>query len=344
MAVLVSASRGESGCKVRDSRMDMRRREFLKASVASGAALAGTALGASPILAAQAKAGRQVPGIYRVSIGDIEVTAILDGYIDLGTELFPDAEPEEIKRLQRANFAPTGDSLRASVNCFAINTGDTLALVDAGGRNLMGPTMGNMPGGLAAAGIDPAAVDLVIATHMHPDHIGGIATHNGAAAFPNAEFVVHADDWDFWMSPETMASAPNFFKPFFEAAQAAATPYLKAVRKIGDGEDIASGITAMALPGHTPGHTGYLISSGKDALLIWGDVVHSPLLQFPHPNWYSAFDNQPNVASITRRKTFDMADKEKLLVAGMHLPFPGIGHVVRGENFNFVPAEWQYSL
>jgi glyoxylase-like metal-dependent hydrolase (beta-lactamase superfamily II) len=324
--------------------MLMRRRQFLQAGVAASAALAGTVMGAGPILAAQPKAGRQVPGIYRIAVGDIEVTAVLDGYIDLGVDLFPDAKADEVAKLQQANFVPVGDMLRASVNCFVVNTGDKLAIVDAGGRNLLGPTMGDMPAGLAAAGIDPAAVDVVIATHMHPDHIGGITTTNGAAAFTNAELVVHKDDWDFWMSPENLAGAPEFFKPFFQAAQAAGTPYVKTVRKIGGDEEIIPGIRSMALPGHTPGHTGFVVSSGTDTLLIWGDIVHSPMLQFAHPNWSIAFDTSPEVAAGTRRRAFDMAVTDRLLVAGMHLPFPGIGYVMRGGGFKFVPAEWRYGL
>jgi glyoxylase-like metal-dependent hydrolase (beta-lactamase superfamily II) len=324
--------------------MEMRRRQFLKASVAAGAALAGSALGAGSLMAAQAKAGRQVPGIYRIMVGDIQVTAILDGYVDLGTNLFPDADPEAVAELQKANFAPVGDSVRASVNCFVVNTGDKLAIIDAGGRNLLGPTLGDMPRGLSAAGIEPANVDLVVATHMHPDHIGGITTKNGAAAFENAQLVVHGDDWDYWMSADNLNSAGDLAKPFFQAAQAAATPYAKMVRKIGDDEEVMPGVRSLALPGHTPGHTGYMISSGNDTLLIWGDIVHSSILQFPHPNWSIAFDTSPQKANATRRRAFDMAQTDRLLVAGMHLPFPGIGHVVRSGGYRFVPADWRYAL
>ncbi len=324
--------------------MKMRRREFLKAGVAAGAVLAGTAVDPGRAKSEQPMAGRQVPGIYRIAVGDIEVTAILDGYIDLGTNLFPDAKPEEVARLQEANFIPVADFVRASVNCFVVNTGEKLAIIDAGGRNLLGPTMGQMPAGLAAAGIDPAAVDLVIATHMHPDHVGGIATKNGAAAFEKAQLVVHGDDWDFWMSPENMAKANEVAKPFFQAAQGAVTPYAKTVRKIGGDEEVIPGIRSLALPGHTPGHTGYLISSGADTLLVWGDIVHSATLQLAHPNWSIAFDTSPVQASATRRRAIDMALTDRLLIAGMHLPYPGIGHLVRAGGLRFLPAEWSFTL
>jgi glyoxylase-like metal-dependent hydrolase (beta-lactamase superfamily II) len=324
--------------------MNLCRRQVLTAGAAAGVALAGSALGVRPLAAAQPKAGRQVPGIYRLGVGDIEVTAILDGHIDLGIELFPGADPEEVTRIQEANFVPVGPSVRGAVNAFVVNTGEKLVIIDAGGRDLLGPSMGRLPENLAAAGIDPANVDVVAATHMHPDHIGGIVTANGAAVFQNAELVVHKDDWDFWMSPEIMAKAPESALPFFQAAQAAGTPYTKRVRPIGDDAEVVPGIRSVALAGHTPGHTGFMISSGDDALLVWGDIVHAAILQFPHPDWAIAFDISPEVAIATRRRAFDMAAQDRLMIAGMHVPFPGIGHVVRDSGFKFVPASWNYEL
>ncbi|MEJ8574400.1 MBL fold metallo-hydrolase [Microbaculum marinum] len=320
------------------------RRQVLTGGVAGGMVLAGSLLGARPVAAAQALAGRQVPGIYRLGVGDIEVTAILDGYIDLGIELFPSADAEEVTRLQRANFVPVGPSVRGAVNAFVVNTGEKLVIVDAGARDLMGPTLGQLPANLEAAGIDPEAVDVVALTHMHPDHIGGIVTANGAAVFPNAELVVHTDDWNFWMSPEIMEKANEQGKMFFQAAQAAGTPYAKRLRQIGDDAEVVPGIRSVALPGHTPGHTGYMISSGDQSLLIWADIVNAAILQFPHPDWAIAFDISPEVAIATRRRTFEMAATERLMIAGMHVPFPGIGHVVRDGGFRFVPVSWNYEL
>jgi glyoxylase-like metal-dependent hydrolase (beta-lactamase superfamily II) len=317
----------------------------LAGSALGGRGLAGAGLGVSAAFAAEPKAGRQVPGIYRINVGDIEVTAILDGYIELGANLFPDAKLDEVNKLQAANFAPVGDSVRASVNAFVINTGDKLAIIDAGGRNLLGPTMGELPANLSAAGINPADVDLVIATHMHPDHIGGITTKNGAAAFENAQLVVHADEWDYWLSAENMSKAGESAAPFFQAAQASVTPYAKMVRKIVGDEEVIPGVRSVALPGHTPGHTGYMVTSGPDALLIWGDIVHSVILQFPHPNWSIAFDVSPEKGIATRKKAFDLAMTDRLLVAGMHLPYPGLGYVTKGGGgYRFVPAEWRFSL
>lgn len=325
--------------------MDLTRRHLLAAG--GGMALAGLGLagaGLRPATAAQPRAVRQVPGIYRLSIGgDIEVTALLDGFIDLGTNLFPDAPEEEVRRLQEAAFVPVGPSVRSGVNAFAVNAGDRLALIDAGGRNLLGPTLGRLPGSLKASGIDPAAVDLVVATHLHPDHIGGLVTGDGAAVFPNAELVVHEADWNFWTDAELMAKANEQGKVFFQAAQAAITPYAKRMRLIGDDDEVMPGLRSIGLPGHTPGHSGFIVHSGPDTLLIWGDIVHSALLQVPHPDWSIAFDIRPDLAVSTRRKAFDMAASDRLLVAGMHLPFPGIGRILRGETgYTYRPEPWRF--
>lgn len=323
--------------------MDWTRRQLLAAG-ASGVALAG--LRAGPAAAAQPRAVRQVPGIYRLSIGsDIEVTALLDGFLDVGTNLFPDAAEEEVHRLQEAAFVPVGPFVRSGVNAFAVNAGDRLALIDAGGRNLLGPTLGRLPGSLKAAGIDPAAVDLVVATHLHPDHIGGLVTGDGAAVFPNAELVVHEADWNFWTDAELMAKANEQGKVFFQAAQAAITPYAKRTRLIGGDDEVMPGLRSLALPGHTPGHTGFIVSSGPETLLIWGDIVHSALLQVPHPEWSIAFDIGPDMAISTRRKAFDMSASDRLLVAGMHLAFPGIGRILRQDGgYAYRPEPWRFEL
>ncbi|TCT13548.1 glyoxylase-like metal-dependent hydrolase (beta-lactamase superfamily II) [Tepidamorphus gemmatus] len=327
--------------------MELTRRNLLAACAGGLALAAGLGLADArrrPAAAAQPRAAHQVPGIYRLSIGDdIEVTALLDGYIDLGTNLFRGAPEEEVRRLQEAAFVPVGPAVRSGVNAFAVNAGGRLALIDAGGRNLLGPTLGRLPGNLKAAGIDPAAVDLVVATHLHPDHVGGLVTGDGAAVFPNAELVVHEADWNFWTNADLMAKANEQGKMFFQAAQAAITPYAKRTRLIGDDEEVMPGLRSIGLPGHTPGHTGFVVHSGPDTLLIWGDIVHSALLQVPHPDWSIAFDIGPDLAVATRRKAFAMAASDRLLVAGMHLPFPGIGRILdEGGVYQYQPEPWRF--
>jgi glyoxylase-like metal-dependent hydrolase (beta-lactamase superfamily II) len=140
-----------------------------------------------------------------------------------------------------------------------------------------------------------------------------------------------------------MAKAPNEAKPFFQAAQAALKAYDGRLRRIGKDGEATKGITAMHLPGHTPGHTGFVVASGNASLLIWGDIVHSATLQFAKPDWAIAFDVDQDTAIATRRRVLDMTATDRLRIAGMHLPFPGVGHVAKaGDGYAFVREDWQY--
>ena len=291
-----------------------------------------------------AAATTQVPGIQRFSVGDIKVTAVLDGFFDFQFDWVIGMDEVEAQRLLADAFLPA-DRLRAAVNAYVIHSGDRTILVDSGTRDALGPTLGRLPQNLAAAGVDPASIDTVLVTHMHPDHINGIVTAEGVAAFPNAELVVQEAEWAYWTAEETLSNAPDDFKLFVQLAQAAVKPYEGRVRLIATDMEVAPGVSAMALPGHTPGHTGYLVESGGDALLVWGDTVHLPMFHFAHPDWTVIFDGDPRAAAATRSRTFDMAAAERLKVAGMHLQFPGLGHVIRdGAAYGFVPAGWEYEL
>ena len=305
-----------------------------------GNTAAAAALAASPALARAPLAGALTPS-YRLKVGDIEVTAFSDGYLDIGQEFFPARDPAEAAKLLERDFRPGAAAIRTSVNAFVVNTGDKLILLDAGSVQGFAPTLAKLPDGLAAAGFKPEQFDMVLATHLHPDHVGAM-TNAGAARFTNAELVVAETELKFWTDEGIASRAPKDFQPFFAMAQGAAKPYAKVTRTFGKDGEIAKGITSLALPGHTPGHTGYMISSGADSLLIWGDIVHSPSLQFAHPEWGIGFDNDQAQAMATRKAIFDRASADKILVAGMHHDFPAFGHVAKdGAGFRFTPAYWR---
>lgn len=290
---------------------------------------------------ARAPFGGVSPALYRFKIGAAEVTALADGSLALDPTLFPaaKAEPETAARLlAQAGF---GAQPRSFVNAYLVNTGDRLVLIDAGTGpgQAFGPDLGRLLRNLAAAGVEPAAVDAVLLTHLHPDHIGWLAP-GGQAAFPNAELVVPDTEYAFWTDEGIASRAPAEAKPFFDAAGAAVKPYAARTRRIQSGEAVP-GITPVAAPGHTPGHTAYRIASGSEQLLVWGDVVHVAAFQFERPDWGIAFDSDMAQAAQTRRRMFDMAVSDRLLVAGMHLPFPGVGTVTRrGDSFAFAPQPW----
>jgi glyoxylase-like metal-dependent hydrolase (beta-lactamase superfamily II) len=284
----------------------------------------------------------QVPGYYRQMVGGFEITALYDGEIALDTKLLKNTNPQQVQtllaRMFRTNPTPT------AVIAYLVNTGNKLVLVDAGAAKVFGPTLGHVVANLKAAGYDPAQVDAVLLTHMHGDHAGGLLTPGGDVVFPNAKVFASKADADFWLSAEVMAKAPDSAKGFFKIAQDAVAPYAKAGRlNTFEGEaEIMPGIKPVAEFGHTPGHTGYLFESKGSKLLIWGDVVHNAAVQFPQPKVTIEFDADQAKAQATRLKLFGWTAKDALLVAGAHLPFPGIGHVrADGKGaYSWVPVDF----
>ncbi|MBT9499396.1 MULTISPECIES: MBL fold metallo-hydrolase [Zoogloea] len=316
----------------------MIRRSLTAIAVALGVSL----IPAAPACAEAPPVKTQVPGYYRMALGELEVTALYDGYIDLDTKILSNASPAEVQRLLTRMFL-AGQKVQTAVNAFLINTGGKLILVDTGAAKAFGPTLGFIGDNLKAAGYSPEQVDVVLLTHLHADHAAGLLNAEGKPLFPNAEVRVTQADSDFWLSEEIAAKAPEGFRPFFQMARTAATPYQAAGKwKTFSGTaELAPGIRAVDAHGHTPGHTAYLIESKGERLLIVGDAVHSHAVQFARPEVAIEFDSDKKQAVMARKKLFAFAAKEKLAVAGMHLPFPGIGHVrTEGKGYAWVPVEF----
>lgn len=321
------------------------RRSLFGAAAGAGAfaAAGGVTFLAAPAAAAAPKVGAPMAGALRYKVGDFEVTALLDGYLDVTPELVVGYQEDEGQRLRDAALIE-GDALRIPVNAYLVNTGERLILVDAGTSDALGPTMGRLPSALAAAGVSPDQIDAILITHMHPDHLFGVIDGEGKPVFKNAELILPEVDNAFWYDDAAMNAAPEQFKPFFLGARRAAEAYKSKQTLFSGDKEILPGVSAMALPGHTPGHSGYVFDSNGETLVVAGDIIHMTVYQFDRPDWGIGFDIDAQTAAATRKKFFDQAASDKLLFAGAHIPFPGMGRVVKDDDgYRFVAAGWPYA-
>lgn len=279
------------------------------------------------------------PGVHHLQLGEAVVTALNDGQFEGETPWVVGLPGDAAETLLRDSFRPL--PLRITVSCFLLRIGGRLVLVDAGGGGAMGHLLGHAPERLAALGIAPEAIDTVLVTHCHVDHVNGLLDASGAALYPRAELFISAGETGFWLDPDVQARAPEGAQMYFGMAQRALAPYRGRMQVVGDAAEVLPGITSVLLPGHTPGHTGWRIESGGESLLIWGDIVHLPGIQFARPEAGMAFDSDADQARATRAKALDMVASERILLAGMHLDFPTFGHVRRaGQAYAFEPLVW----
>ncbi|WP_418304007.1 MBL fold metallo-hydrolase [Pandoraea faecigallinarum] len=257
--------------------------------------------------------------------------AISDGYLTASLDLLSNIEAAEAADIQRKAGEPTPAAIH--INCYVVQGGGRTILVDsgAGGIRQWG---GQLSANLARAGIAPEAIDTVLLTHAHPDHVGGMMTPEGGTAFPNAELVVDSREVKFWRDDANLARASERTRGNFLMARRVFEGYRDRLRTVGPAmvgaaAEVLPGIRAVSLPGHTEGHTGYLVESRDTGLLVWGDIVHFPHIQIHRPDVSIAFDQDSSVAADTRSRLLDQVCADRLLIAGMHLGEPGFARIRR---------------
>jgi len=328
--------------------MDVSRRD----AIIGAAALAAAPLITSQASATTAVADKQAPSFYRYKVGDIMVTVVSDGRFTfpLTDAYITNAKREDINAALEKAFMPR-DMMTIYFAPLVIQSGGKVIVIDTG----MGPKRkvaskganGLFLENMIAAGFDPKAVDMVIASHFHVDHVNGLLADDGTPAFPNAEVLVPAVEWKFWMDDGEMSRAKGdrmmgLFKMNRDIFE---TGLKKKVTPYEWNKEIAPGLTTVETIGHTPGHTSSVLSSGSGKVFIQSDVTNNPNLFATHPGWHGGFDQDGEVAEKTRRRVYDMVVAERLQVQGFHYPFPGLGNVVKdGEGYRVVPASWNPTL
>jgi glyoxylase-like metal-dependent hydrolase (beta-lactamase superfamily II) len=324
------------------------RRKLFAGVAAAGAATALTPFLVRNAFAAAPAAGKQAVAFYRYKVGSYECTSINDGARSFP---MPDTFVKNVAKDQalaaaEAAYMPRG-MVTIPFNPQIINTGSKLVLIDTGYGPGIAPSVGLLPAGMAAAGIDPKAIDVVVLSHLHPDHINGVKTADGKVAFPNSEIMAPALDWAFWMSDENAAKAESnpMMKGYFANTRKILDDIAGKVTKYDWGKEVAPGITALATPGHTPGHTSFAVASGSSKILIQSDVTNIPEFFLRNPDWHVAYDVDPVKAAETRHKFYDMAAAEKATVVGFHFQFPSIGYVEKaGTGYRLIPVAWNPTI
>jgi glyoxylase-like metal-dependent hydrolase (beta-lactamase superfamily II) len=305
---------------------------------ASGAAPAQAPATAAP---SAGPASQQAPGFYRYKVGDMELTALHDGWAPRNLEGFiRNAELSDVRKAAEEAFLPAS-VIENSFTPLLVRSGGKTIMLDTGNGDAGAPTTGTTRANLRAAGFDPARVDIVVISHFHGDHINGLRLRDGTAVYPNAEVMVPAGEWAFWMDDARMNQAPDAMKPAFQNVRRVFGPMAKDVKPFEWNKEVAPGITAVDASGHSPGHTAFVLQSAGKSLTHVVDAINHPAFFVRHPDWSPGFDMDADKARTTRRRLLDMAAAERMQLAFYHAPFPGIGHVRKdGNGFAFVPTPW----
>jgi glyoxylase-like metal-dependent hydrolase (beta-lactamase superfamily II) len=325
------------------------RRSLLAGTAASAL---GTIPAAAPARAAAPPAGKQAPGFYRYTVGSYEITVVTDGAarVPLPDDFVTNIKKDEVQAALAAAHM-NSEIFFNPFNPIVVNTGAKLVLIDTGtgeanyqqSKGAAGQFLTN----LAAAGIDPKAIDTVIISHYHGDHVNGLLRADNSLTYPNAEILVPAEEHKFWMDDGEMSRAPKGRMEglFKNNRRVFSGEVLKHLRTYEWDKEVVPGITAVGTPGHSWGHTSHVVASGSSKVFVQADVTHVPYLFARHPGWHAFYDQDGPKAEATRRKVYDMLAAERMAVQGFHYPFPSLGHIEKdGNGYRVVPAAWNPAI
>jgi len=320
-------------------RADTSRRQLLAGAAAAG--LAGIAGHWNGAFAKTPMARAQAPAFYRFTLGVFELTVLSDGPLHMGpprADVFFDTSEEEMIRVLAQNHLPT-DRVSLDQNVLMVNTGDQLVLIDTGLGivKMMGEDSGRLIGNMKAAGIDPKDVDAVLLTHAHPDHCFGLFAMDAKPTFPNAQVYMTQADYDFWTDEEKLKHPQ--LGPMVAGGRRHLLPLRDRMIFIKDGQEVVPGIQAIAAPGHTVGHTAFMITSRERSICNIGDIAHHHVISVETPRKAFSYDTDGKLGVASRLKAFEMLTALRIPLIAYHFPWPGIGHLDRfGDGFRYFPS------
>jgi glyoxylase-like metal-dependent hydrolase (beta-lactamase superfamily II) len=281
-----------------------------------------------------------VNGVYKYKVGSIEVTAVYDGIWRKPHDptFIKNATVEDTKEaLAKAGL--TTEFMPIPLTVVVLKIGDKYVMIDSGsGVGQWQANATNLPSNMKAAGIDRGQISTILVSHFHPDHVWGLMEKGtNAAVFPNTELIVSSTEYKWWTDPGRVEKLPEGRRPAGKRI-GDVFPTLKNWKLVEDNAEVAPGVRLLAAPGHTPGHSAFLVTSGKDQLMVSNDAMYVPALLAPHPDWHGAYDQDGATAVTTRRKLIDRVIADKMMVCGAHFPFPGRGTFTKdGDVYAFAP-------
>lgn len=313
----------------------------MKTALTIFALLAGSMLTTETLAEPLPFSQQQAPGYYRMMLGNWQITAVSDGTLVVPLDkLLTHVSGQKLKQ-RMADDAMT-PAAETSINAFVINTGKQVILVDTGAGPLLGDAGGHLLDNLRAAGFPPESIDMVLLTHIHGDHSGGVQ-HNGRPAFPNARVRVEQKDVDWWLNPANINKVEESQRHTFAESERSMRPVIDAgkLQAFHAPAEIIPGIEAVSAAGHTPGSVIYRVSNGGQTMMLWGDIIHAKAVQMPDPEVAIHFDVDQKQAVLTRERVLRQVAQEGDWVAAAHISFPGIGHVKKeGNGYRWVPVNY----